>query len=399
MNNIPIIARANEFNRLIDLCRVLKQNVITEDRSFDTESNSILKEIQETLEKIFPNKMCVDLQLNHMSFGDIPFGIIVNPILGTDEEVGKILFTDEDMIITVYMMEIDSNILFNLDAEEIAAYIVEEIFGITNREIIPSFRALLDVTMYQTSKYLSSTSINSEMNMMPIIQFGIKDTIRRIGSLIYKDEETIGANVFAKAFETTGILYSVVEKMRSGFGAQEDTESKTNILNWVLNTLCDIDTMYNQIKETLETASKYTSSVLIKNDIDMVLKQLEGFSANESTTSYRRSAIMESLPFFTKLKRNGLKQIEDDYYEFKVRTKNCDLQEDAIYILRQINYRLGILDDYVINADISDYERSKYTDLIYKFRDLREEVGKKAVKNKRNYGIFVDYDKLDALDM
>ena len=113
----------------------------------------------------------------------------------------------------------------------------------------------------------------------------------------------------------------------------------------------------------------------------------------------RGDGFCEKSAFFAALKKNGLRQIEDDLYEYKIRYKNCDTTEEALYIIRQINSRISILDDYLLsNPEISDYERDRWLDIIQKFKDLREEVGKKKVVSRKSYGLFVDYDKLDAMD-
>ena len=47
----------------------------------------------------------------------------------------------------------------------------------------------------------------------------------------------------------------------------------------------------------------------------------------------------KGLSIFRTLKQNGLRGLEDDLYEYKVRVKNVQDQSDAIYIMRCINYQ------------------------------------------------------------
>jgi hypothetical protein len=96
-----------------------------------------------------------------------------------------------------------------------------------------------------------------------------------------------------------------------------------------------------------------------------------------------------------------LRSIDDDLYEYKVRVKNCTEQEDAIYILRCINTRLAILDDYLMNETITDYERQHWQEVADLYRALRIEIGsKKFLSASKNFNAFlnIDYDALDALD-
>ena len=70
-----------------------------------------------------------------------------------------------------------------------------------------------------------------------------------------------------------------------------------------------------------------------------------------------------------------------------------------MYILRQINTRINILEDYIYNTpNLSEQEISRWRSVIDDFRALRIELSKKKVSNKPQYGIFVDYNKLDELD-
>ena len=69
-----------------------------------------------------------------------------------------------------------------------------------------------------------------------------------------------------------------------------------------------------------------------------------------------------------------------------------------MYILRQINTRLSILEDYLYNTPgLSDAEKSRWGNLANQYRELRVELAKKNVAAKKAYGIFIDYEKLDNL--
>ena len=47
---------------------------------------------------------------------------------------------------------------------------------------------------------------------------------------------------------------------------------------------------------------------------------------------------------------------------------------------------------------MSDQDRQRWTALYNKYVAIRDEIANKKVYNKRNYGIFVDYNRLDELD-
>ena len=90
---------------------------------------------------------------------------------------------------------------------------------------------------------------------------------------------------------------------------------------------------------------------------------------------------------------DSMEEIENE------RTKSCETEEEAMYVLRGINTRLNILEDYLFNTpDLSDNERKRWEFLAIKYRELRNILAKKKIMNKKQYGIFVDYNQLDQLD-
>ena len=147
------------------------------------------------------------------------------------------------------------------------------------------------------------------------------------------------------------------------------------------------------VKDTLRDAKSFTGSRLIKSEIDKTIDAvdninnqivIEGATLNEHFDKAHISSVNE-LSLFQSLKRSGLRSIEDDLYEFTIRMKNCEL---------------NILEDYLTqNADnINENERKHWQAVANQYRNLRNELAKKKIGNKKQYGIWFDYDKLDQLD-
>jgi hypothetical protein len=159
-------------------------------------------------------------------------------------------------------------------------------------------------------------------------------------------------------------------------------------------------------KDTLKDARDFTASKLEKFEIEKTILAIDRIGQTIAEGS-RIDKVFEQkgmyslceISLFSSLKKNGLRAVEDAYYEYTMRIKNCSTEEDAMYILRGINTRLNILEDYLNNTpDLSDFERKKWTELAYRYRALREELAKKKIWNKNNYGIFINYDELDKLE-
>jgi hypothetical protein len=108
------------------------------------------------------------------------------------------------------------------------------------------------------------------------------------------------------------------------------------------------------------------------------------------------SAVNE-ISLFKNLKRNGLRGIENDLYEFAMRVKNCEDADEAFLILRGINSRLGLLEDYLANeTKLTENDRNHWLLVADKYRQLREILTKKKFDNK-TWGIFTNWDRFDAM--
>jgi hypothetical protein len=196
----------------------------------------------------------------------------------------------------------------------------------------------------------------------------------------------------------------------------DQSQPDLSLLQWCLLVYKSLDTEYKDAIEVLNNAKAVTGSELDKSEINKLIKSLKRASSELITESsvyeciqkdtvsrdvVKEQYLAEKFSLFKNLKKNGLRSIEDDLFEYRVRIKNCTEQEDAIYILRCINTRLAILDDYIMNENITDYERQHWQEVADQFRLLRIEIGsKKFGSASKNFNAFlnIDYEALDQLD-
>lgn len=168
------------------------------------------------------------------------------------------------------------------------------------------------------------------------------------------------------------------------------------LMQWYLNIYTTLDTdRYPLI--LLKKSIDYSGSELFKNKVKSILEWLNKYQWNNVDMG---EPVAESAKpgFFSKLKMDGLKSIEDDLYEYKMRIRNVETQDDAILLMRQINNRMAILDEFLIeHPDLSEKDRKHWDDVFNKYQTLREELSDKAVYNKKMYGLFVDYNMLQQM--
>ena len=175
--------------------------------------------------------------------------------------------------------------------------------------------------------------------------------------------------------------------------------SEINVIRWAFDLIDNLDMHLLDAIDTLATIKSMTGSKLEYNLLEAVIDSLKStVDMDPMDKCVKESTILEGFSLFKSLKINGLRGIEDDLYEYKIRVKNCEDEEDAMYILRQINTRLTILDDYVRSEDkLSENERQRWLNDIEEYKNLRYQLGQKKIGGKKQYGIFIDYDKLDQL--
>lgn len=345
--------------------------------------------ITDSLNKIFNTKTCAGTIITDNIDNSI-FGIIVNPTI-SNVDLMSILLNTEVMELTRYQVEIDTKVLKVLDASEIAAYLLYNIECTTSAAAIENVR--IHIT-YILSKYAADIDIKSSINYSNILIFGIKDTIARNFDLICGIKEP-----------EDSFLVLVRNKLNSHLSELTGLGKDPNmsILDWCLSVYKDLKTEYKDAIERLKMAKDLTGSKLRKDEMTRLIKSLDRASQETLVESVRQE-LMEAKGFslFKGLRQNGLRSIEEDLYEYKVRAKNCTEQEDAIYILRCVNTRIAILEDYLATTpDLNPSEADRWRGVIDNYRELRAYISSKKFRSaSSNFNNFlnIDYDALDKLD-
>lgn len=396
----------------------LKSTIINLSSAINTENemvinNSLVNDIKDALNYI---GSCKNISCKEVLFttntDKIFFGINIYPIIASNKVV-DILATENDVCLQNYKVEFDSK-LFNigLSADEIVAYLLYDLSSIMDKNKIDLLRNVFDEYLARMDTVINLRSLGS---VSTLFIYAIKDSLYKLSSAIFvSDPNDFYSNELVSEADLVEELISAQKKINSSiFGVGESmNEPNLVILQWALTISSDLEQNFEIAIDNLNTslamdASKYnntiyTSCIRNLNDVmadkNYYFDKLYGSSLYEMFEHQHMSSVNE-LSLFKSLKSNGLRSIEDDLYEFAVRMKNCETEEDAMYILRGINTRLSILEDYLYNTpDLSDAERKKWEFVAAKYRDLREQLSKKKIWNKKSYGLFYDYQSLDSLD-
>ena len=403
MDNLTLETKMPIVHELTKACEFLKSVVTAENISEENYKNN-WSEISEILNRFFPDKQCVHVTITQ-NFDKVCFGVIVNPVI-SNVDLMDILLNDDEMSIDKYMVEIDTKVVNILDPNDLAMYIIHDVDAITHPAAVTKVRAYMDILMANQEENID---LKNSINYSNILIYGIKYTMRKLTNLLhYNDEEE---KSWPRLRDLREHLRNAVPQILS-----DQTAPDLSLLQWCLLVYKNLDTEYKDAINVLTNAKAVTGSQLDISEIDKLIKSLKRAASELITESsvfqcvqkdtvsrdvVKEQYLAEKFSLFKNLKKNGLRSIEDDLYEYKLRAKNCTEQGDGIYILRCINTRLAILDDYLMNEDLSDYERQHWQDVADQYRALRVEIGSKKFLNaSKNFNAFlnIDYEALDRLD-
>lgn len=367
---------------------------------------SNLADLRTIINSIFDENKCLDV-LYTLNTDKQFFGIRINPAMSASDAT-VILSTDEKVRLVNYQIEFDSKLFdIGLSGDELVAITIYEIASMMdNTEIFDNLRALIDCNVVTNDDVIS---IRDSVNYAQLIIFAIKDTMYKLSSMIFKDEpEDLLANPATAATETGESLLSAREKIISSISGLGDTfrTPKPVILEWMFLMYRDMKINSGIISDTLNDAKAFTASRLEIAEIDKTLDAVNRIdnsiveSKNIDLNHFFEKKHLSSLneiSLFRSLKKNGLRGIENELYEYTMRVKNCTDADDAYLVMRGINNRLGVLEDYIYSEQLTDSDRRHWEEVAQAYRDLRVVLSKKKLEGKQ-YGLFFDYNKLDELD-
>ena len=367
---------------------------------------SNLADLRTIINSIFDENKCLDV-LYTLNTDKQFFGIRINPAMSASDAT-VILSTDEKVRLVNYQIEFDSKLFdIGLSGDELVAITIYEIASMMdNTEIFDNLRALIDCNVVTNDDVIS---IRDSVNYAQLIIFAIKDTMYKLSSMIFKDEpEDLLTNPATAATETGESLLSAREKIISSISGLGDTfrTPKPVILEWMFLMYRDMKINSGIISDTLNDAKAFTASRLEIAEIDKTLDAVNRIDSSiiESKNidlnhffEKKHLSSLNEISLFKSLKKNGLRGIENELYEYTMRVKNCTDADDAYLVMRGINNRLGVLEDYIYSEQLTDSDRRHWEEVAQAYRDLRVVLSKKKLEGKQ-YGLFFDYNKLDELD-
>ena len=361
-------------------------------------SGEDVKNIRNCLDRIFkPDATCINFVYT-VNTDKLPFGCIVFPRL-SGEEINNFLIVGESTRIDEYEVEIDSKLFdYGLTDEQVVQVILFNVYHMI-KDIKPCDVVREAIDDYFT-KSASQLAIRNSIQYQAILYLGIVDALQQVTSCLYLPNDIVN-----DAFlESLGLYYfeDTLNKLYQRFPDCDNEATrmpKLSMLEWVLRVYDDVDKERIPAIHLLNKVKSITASTLYIDRINAVINALNRIDTSVAVSEAVNQVFMEAKRrggLLAYLKYSGLRDIENDLYEFQLRAKNSESEQEVLYALKQINARLAILDDYIReNPDDPDIDR--WIGVKEEYMDIRDILAKKKL-HKRSYGVFVDYDALDKED-
>lgn len=361
-----------------------------------TNSKEDVESIRQDLNYILPTGKCKEVIYTN-NVDKLPFGCIVLPTLA-DININAFLITGDEVTIKEYKCEIDSKMFdYGLTDEEIAQILLFNIF-----HLISGTRPCEVVREYIDNFFCDENTqlvIRDSVQYKTILSFGIADALCKITSCLYLPDD-IDEDAYLESLDFEyGSFKSAIDKLYNEIPGCENEATRApnlSMLNWSLRLYSNVDNERPAALHLLRKAKDITASNLYIKRIDAIINSLNRIDTDAYVTEAVNSALNEKGGLLAYLKYTGLRDLENDLYEFQIRAKNAEGEQEVMYALKQINARLTILADY-IRENRDDPDIDHWIEVKAEYEELRDILAKKRL-HKRSYGIFVDYDALDQLD-
>lgn len=357
-------------------------------------SHAKLDELKKELNRFFRDAQCIEV-LYTVNNDKVFFGMSVIPNI-TGNQVGAILGDDDEIKIDSYYIELDSKLfdpLLGLTPQELTAVLLHEVGHIVNtREPIEDIRKSVAVYLMDNKEVLQ---LSDSIHYKEILAYGIKNSFRKFASIFEKKDDEILADEFCIAYGYGPALDSAFEKLiKNANMLNRHVDDKLVVLTWTLRLYKDVKHRRIAARRQMKRSMSLTASRLEKKEMQNVINRLDRIDDD---------ALIESATIKDFLGERAKKQsyksvrdFENELYEFQLRVKQCNDEDEAYTLVRQLNLRMAVIDDYAnSNKQMDTSTRERYFAVYDRYAKLREELAKKDIYS--NYSsLYVKYPEIKA---
>jgi hypothetical protein len=355
---------------------------------------SLLVDLKNELNTFFKDSTCKDVIYTNNT-DKIFFGMSVMPIVDADK-VYDILQSTDQYRVSSYYLELDSKLFkqtLGLSARELVAVLLHEV-GHMVKDSTPMTEVRHNIDVY-LMKNKETIGISDSVHYKEILAFGIKDALRKVTSLFENRDEELIADEFVVRCGYGADLESAFNKIiKNSYNINKDVDNKIILLSWVLRLYKDVKLRRITAIRAMRKGKDLTPSKLEKKEMDNVIRRLERIDDDALLESVFDDLMGKYRSSIKQMKYKGIRSFDEDLYEFSLRAKNIETQEDAYMLLRQINTRMALIDDYIMTEDLAEDEKKRWFALYDKYQKLREDLSKKAIYQNKNR-LYINYPAYD----
>lgn len=351
------------------------------------QSSNRLREIKNELNKFFKDSTCKEVIFTK-NVDRMFFGMCVMPFM-SGEDVVDVITGDTKKRIESYFIEIDSKILeLNLTARELVAVLLHEVGHLVNDSTpVEEVRKALNVYLAKTNDHLV---ITDSIHYRDLLAYAFKDSLRKVTSLFYKEDDEIIADQFVVACGFGNELESAYRKLTSKMSClTKGISNKLLVMQWTLRIYKEIKIRRISALHSINKAKNLSGSALEKRELETIGRAINQIDDDALIQEATNVLVRKGSDMYRKFKYKGMRSLEDDLYEYSLRVKNVDEQDEALMILRQLNLKISMIDDYIVTEHLTESERERWENLMRKYQMVRDELSKKATYSEKYYGLFV----------
>lgn len=345
--------------------------------------------LKKELNRFFKGSKCREILFTRSD--TMFFGMAVYPHIDK-ELLTEILQDDKTVRFNEYSIEIDSKVLhpsLDITPREMLAMVLHEVGHIINDPTpVDEVRKALALQLTKTG---DSLNIPKSAQYYTIISYGIKDSVRKMTSMffIYKDGEVL-ADEFVLMCGYEKDIDSIFQKIcKSGVRINDNNVNKLTALAWTLSLYKEMKVKRIPALRLLSKMRSISGSVLEKREMEIMqnaIKTIDDsniqeccdytnqdmyYIFNENKTGIVRSKYAEMRKDATV---KNIRKFEQDLYEYKMRIRHLADEDDAYYLMRMVNTRISVIEDFLDHERLSEAEHKRWWALLEKYYSLREEL-------------------------
>jgi hypothetical protein len=355
----------------------------------DSDGRRGLDALKKELNLFFKDSNCKEIIFTRSD--SMFFGMCVYPMVDKNL-VTEILQDDKQVRFNQYTIEIDSKILhpaLQITPREFTAMILHEVGHIVNDpEPVDEVRKVIAL---QLVKKGDSLNIPKTAQYYTIISYGIKDTVRKMTSMffIYRNGEVL-ADEFVHMCGYGDDLNSIFDKIcKSGMKINDTSANKLTSLAWSLSVYKELKVKRIPALRLLKKMHGITGSEIEKREMEIMMNAITTiddtniteccdytnrelyYVFNETKTEMKQSKFAE-LRKQTTIK--NIRKFEQDLYEYKMRIRHVADEDDAYYLMRMINTRISVIEDFLDHERLNEQEHKRWWKLLEQYYSLRDEL-------------------------